>query len=99
MGLVSETNVQPRLVESGVSNKPSPDEAARHVQRGRLLPGAGRTFGGAAELFSGCSSPKRPAGTPGGGAVTINHLFGQTVIKDFLPGACPRRQANPFQYR
>jgi hypothetical protein len=27
---------------------------------------------------------------------------GQTVrqgIKDFLPGACPRRQANPFQYR
>jgi iron complex transport system substrate-binding protein len=42
----------------------------------------GTGVGGAAELFSGCSSPKRPAGTPGGGAVTINHLFGQTVIKE-----------------
>jgi len=42
----------------------------------------GTGVGGAAELFSGCSPSKRPAGTPGGGAVTINHLFGQTVIKE-----------------
>jgi iron complex transport system substrate-binding protein len=43
------------------------------------LLGAG--VGGAAELFWG-SSPKPPSGTPGGGAVTITHLFGQTVIKE-----------------
>ena len=29
-----------------------------------------------------CSSGRPPAGTPGGGAVTITHLFGQTVIKE-----------------
>lgn len=44
------------------------------------LLGAG--IGGAAELFSGCSPPKPPQGTAGGGAVTITHLFGQTVIKE-----------------
>jgi iron complex transport system substrate-binding protein len=33
-------------------------------------------------LSSGCSSPKPPQGTPGGGSVTITHLFGQTVIKE-----------------
>lgn len=33
-------------------------------------------------LFAGCSSPKPPPGTPGGAAVTITHLFGQTVIKE-----------------
>jgi iron complex transport system substrate-binding protein len=38
--------------------------------------------GGAAEVFAGCSRPKSPSGTPGGGDVTINHLFGQTVIKE-----------------
>ncbi|KLO27952.1 ABC transporter substrate-binding protein [Mycobacterium haemophilum] len=39
---------------------------------------------GAAGLLAagGCSSPERPPGTPGGGAVTITHLFGQTVIKE-----------------
>ena len=42
------------------------------------LLGAG--VGGAVELFG--SSPKPPPGTVGGGAVTINHLFGQTVIKE-----------------
>src|SRR5215472_13426218 len=34
---------------------------------------------GAAEA---CSSRKPSPGTPGGGSVTINHLFGQTVIKE-----------------
>jgi iron complex transport system substrate-binding protein len=29
-----------------------------------------------------CSSGTPPQGTPGGGAVTITHLFGQTVIKE-----------------
>ena len=41
----------------------------------------GSGVGGAAELFSGSLSPK-PPGNPGGGAVTITHLFGQTVIKE-----------------
>ncbi len=35
----------------------------------------------AAGVSAGCSSPKPAPGTPGGGAVTITHLFGQTVIK------------------
>ncbi|MDD4867363.1 MAG: twin-arginine translocation signal domain-containing protein, partial [Mycobacterium sp.] len=29
-----------------------------------------------------CASRKAPPGTPGGGAVTIAHLFGETVIKE-----------------
>ncbi|MCV6965031.1 iron ABC transporter substrate-binding protein [Mycobacterium intermedium] len=37
--------------------------------------------GGAASL-AGCSKPKPPPGTPGGGAVTIKHLFGETVVKE-----------------
>lgn len=37
---------------------------------------------GAAGALSGCSSPKPAPGTPGGGSVTITHLFGQTVIKE-----------------
>ena len=41
----------------------------------------GSGVGGAAELFSGSLSPK-PPGNPGGGAVTITHLFGETVIKE-----------------
>ena len=41
----------------------------------------GSGVGGAVELFSGSLSPK-PPGNPGGGAVTITHLFGQTVIKE-----------------
>ena len=44
------------------------------------LLGAG--VGGAAEVFSGSLSPKPPPGTPGGGSVTITHLFGETVIKE-----------------
>jgi iron complex transport system substrate-binding protein len=42
--------------------------------------------GGAAQLMSGCSSPKPAQGTTGGGAVTVDHVFGQTVIK-----AAPKR--------
>jgi iron complex transport system substrate-binding protein len=44
------------------------------------LLGAG--VGGASQLLPGCSSPKPPPGNPGGGSVTITHLFGQTVIKE-----------------
>lgn len=44
------------------------------------LVGAG--VGGAAELLSKCSSPKPAPGAPGGGSVTITHLFGQTVINE-----------------
>jgi iron complex transport system substrate-binding protein len=43
------------------------------------LLGAG--VGGAAEVFSGGSSPKTTPGAPDGVSVTITHLFGQTVIK------------------
>lgn len=32
--------------------------------------------------LAGCSSPKPKPGTPGGGAVTISHLFGKTVVKE-----------------
>lgn len=44
------------------------------------LIGAGA--GGAAQLLSGCSSSKSAPGAAGAGAVTISHLFGQTVIKE-----------------
>lgn len=37
---------------------------------------------GATELLPGCSSPKPAPGTAAGAAVTVNHLFGQTVIKE-----------------
>jgi iron complex transport system substrate-binding protein len=37
---------------------------------------------GVAAVSPGCSSPKPEPGTPGGGSVTITHLFGQTVIKE-----------------
>lgn len=37
---------------------------------------------GVAAVSQGCSSPKPAPGTPGGGSVTITHLFGQTVIKE-----------------
>jgi iron complex transport system substrate-binding protein len=37
---------------------------------------------GLAAVSQGCSSPKPAPGTPGGGSVTITHLFGQTVIKE-----------------
>jgi iron complex transport system substrate-binding protein len=37
---------------------------------------------GVAAVSPGCSSPKPAPGTPGGGSVTITHLFGQTVIKE-----------------
>ncbi|BBX98631.1 ABC transporter substrate-binding protein [Mycobacterium lacus] len=48
-------------------------------RRGFLrLAGAAGLLG--AGVCAGCSSPK-PAGTAGGGSVTINHLFGQTVVK------------------
>ncbi|WP_191496227.1 ABC transporter substrate-binding protein [Mycobacterium simulans] len=36
----------------------------------------------AAGLLAACSKPKPAPGTAGGGAVTITHLFGQTVIKE-----------------
>ncbi|MCV7148486.1 ABC transporter substrate-binding protein [Mycobacterium riyadhense] len=37
---------------------------------------------GAAGLLAACSRPKPAPGTAGGGAVTVTHLFGQTVIKE-----------------
>lgn len=33
-------------------------------------------------LLAACSDPKPKPGTPGGGAVTITHLFGETSIKE-----------------
>lgn len=36
---------------------------------------------GAPTILAGCSTPKPTPGSPGGGAVTVTHLFGQTVIK------------------
>ena len=42
----------------------------------------GTGVAGIAELQSACSSPKPAQGTAGAGAVTITHLFGQTVIKE-----------------
>ncbi|HTQ18442.1 ABC transporter substrate-binding protein [Mycobacterium sp.] len=38
--------------------------------------------GAAGLAAAGCSSPKPAPGAPGGGSVTITHLFGQTVIKE-----------------
>jgi iron complex transport system substrate-binding protein len=46
------------------------------------LAGVAATAGVAAAVSQGCSSPKPAPGTPGGGSVTITHLFGQTVIKE-----------------
>ncbi len=37
---------------------------------------------GIAAAAPACSSRKPPSGAPGGGAVTITHLFGQTVVKE-----------------
>src|SRR6185312_12968551 len=37
--------------------------------------------GAAGLLAAGCSSSKPAPGSPGGGSVTITHLFGQTVVK------------------
>jgi len=47
------------------------------------LAGAAGVLGGAVGMVgvAGCSSPKPAPGSPGGAAVTIAHLFGQTVIK------------------
>ena len=42
----------------------------------------GTGVAGIAELQSACSSPKPAQGAAGAGAVTITHLFGQTVIKE-----------------
>jgi iron complex transport system substrate-binding protein len=42
----------------------------------------GTGVAGIAGLQSACSSPKPAQGTAGGAAVTITHLFGQTVIKE-----------------
>lgn len=50
-------------------------------RRGFLrLAGAAGLLG--AGIAGGCSSPNRPPGTASGGAVTITHLFGQTIIKE-----------------
>lgn len=49
------------------------------ARAGGLL-GAG--VGGAIGLLPGCSSPPPSPGSPGGRVVTINHLFGQTIIKE-----------------
>jgi iron complex transport system substrate-binding protein len=37
---------------------------------------------GAAGLLAACSESKPPPGSPGGGAVTVTHIFGQTVVKE-----------------
>lgn len=37
---------------------------------------------GAAGLLTACSEHKPPPGSPGGGSVTVTHLFGQTVVKE-----------------
>ncbi|MDT5219302.1 MAG: iron complex transport system substrate-binding protein [Mycobacterium sp.] len=37
---------------------------------------------GAAGLLTACSENKPPPGSPGGGSVTVTHLFGQTVVKE-----------------
>jgi iron complex transport system substrate-binding protein len=37
---------------------------------------------GVAGLLTACSEPKPPPGSPGGGSVTVTHLFGQTVVKE-----------------
>jgi iron complex transport system substrate-binding protein len=37
---------------------------------------------GVAAASPGCSSHKPAPGTPGGGSVTITHLFGETIIKE-----------------
>jgi iron complex transport system substrate-binding protein len=54
-------------------------------RRGFLqLAGAAGLLGGVAgvsAVLGGCSSPKPAPGSAGGAAVTITHLFGQTVIK------------------
>src|SRR5690242_3095836 len=53
-------------------------------RRGFLqLVGAAGVLGGIGGMggVAGCSSPKPAPGSPAGGAVTISHLFGQTVIK------------------
>jgi iron complex transport system substrate-binding protein len=50
----------------------------------QLAGGVGLVSAGIAgpELLAGCSSSTPSPGSPGGGAVTINHAFGQTVIKE-----------------
>ena len=37
---------------------------------------------GVAGLLTACSEPKPAPGSPGGGSVTVTHLFGQTVVKE-----------------
>jgi iron complex transport system substrate-binding protein len=51
-------------------------------RRGFLQLAGAAAAAGVAGAVSGCSSPKPPPGTSGGGSVTITHLFGQTVIKE-----------------
>jgi iron complex transport system substrate-binding protein len=51
-------------------------------RRGFLQLAGAAAAAGVAGAVSGCSSPKPPPGSPGGGSVTITHLFGQTVIKE-----------------
>ncbi|HKI40898.1 MAG: ABC transporter substrate-binding protein [Mycobacterium sp.] len=48
--------------------------------RRRFLQLAGAT--GIVAAAPACSSRKPPSGAPGGGAVTITHLFGETVVKE-----------------
>jgi iron complex transport system substrate-binding protein len=51
-------------------------------RRGFLQLAGAAAAAGVAGAVSGCSSPKPPPGSPGGGSVTITHLFGQTVIRE-----------------
>jgi iron complex transport system substrate-binding protein len=51
-------------------------------RRGFLQLAGAAAAAGVSGAVSGFSSPKPPPGSPGGGSVTITHLFGQTVIKE-----------------
>ena len=68
--------------------------AARQCWRGRATPNnpAARQSGSGA--VRGQSPEASQSAVPLGGGQTVRQ-----GIEDFLPGACPRRQANPFQYR
>jgi iron complex transport system substrate-binding protein len=50
-------------------------------RRGFLQLAGAAAAAGVAAISPGCSSSKPPPGNPGGGSVTITHLFGQTIIK------------------
>ncbi|BDE11933.1 iron ABC transporter substrate-binding protein [Mycobacterium kiyosense] len=48
----------------------------------QVVGAAGLLGASAAAVTAGCSGSKPAPGSPGGGAVTVTHLFGQTVVKE-----------------